>query len=81
MHSFADIVDKLIIENIKIFSIRESLHSKISDKEFVECENKMNILNANRAQLMIFLDKKVDDIKNGKPNRFLNDVKTYAKKT
>ena len=46
MLSIADLIDKLIIENIKIFHLREKLHHKNTDDEsYVLSENKMNILN------------------------------------
>ena len=49
MYSIGDMVDKLVIENIKIFSIRENLHNEnLSDEEYVKLNNKMMVLNENR---------------------------------
>jgi|TARA_R100000458_G_scaffold9704_2_gene7693 hypothetical protein len=81
MLSIAEIIDKLIIENMKIFSLREQIHKEdISDEEYVECENKMNILNENRGTLMDFLNNKIDTVLSGEEkNQALRNIKTYAK--
>ena len=81
MLSIAELIDKLIIENMKIFSLREQIHKEdITDEEYVECENKMNILNENRGTLMDFLNTKVDKVLSGEEkNQALRNVKTYAK--
>ena len=47
MLSIGDLVDKLVIENIKIFSLREKIHEDISDEEKVQLNNKMITLNEN----------------------------------
>ena len=72
-------VDKLVIENLKIFSIREELHKdNLSDKEYVTLNNKMNILNQNRSTLANLLDEKVEKVVNKKEkNVLLKIVKTY----
>jgi hypothetical protein len=77
--SLAEIIDKLIIENIKIFSTREKLHDKnINDTEYVVNENKMNILNENRGTVIRFLDEKINDVINKQDaNVHLKNVKTY----
>ena len=80
MYSIGDMIDKLVIENIKIFSIRERLHDKtLSDKEYVTLNNKMMILNENRGIIASLLDQKVEDVVKGDvPNRILKTVKTYG---
>jgi len=82
MYSIGEFIDKLIIENIKIFHLRESIHDEsISDDEFVEGENKMNIVNENRGTIIDFLNEKIDRVVAGKErNSYLRNVKTYAKK-
>jgi len=72
-------VDKLVVENLKIFSIREKLHQEnLSDKEYVELNNKMNLLNQNRSTLANLLDEKVEKVVNKKEkNVLLKIVKTY----
>jgi hypothetical protein len=77
--SIAEIVDKLIIENIKIFTTREKLHSKdTSDDDYVINENKMNILNENRGTVIRFLDEKINNVINKTDaNVHLKNVKTY----
>jgi|TARA_Y100000310_G_scaffold336228_1_gene420213 hypothetical protein len=81
MYSIGDMIDKLVIENIKIFSIREKLHNdKLTDEEYVQLNNKMMILNENRGTISSLLDEKVENVVSGsEPNRILKTVKTYAK--
>ena len=81
MLSIADLIDKLVIENIKIFHLRENLHDKNTDDEsYVEAENKMNLLNENRGIIMNFLDEKVHGVVvDNERNSYLRNVKTYAK--
>lgn len=79
MYSIGELIDKLVIENIKIFRIRETLHKQnTKDELYVENENKMNIINQNRGTVIKFLDKKIEDVINGEPNSYFIDVKTYA---
>jgi hypothetical protein len=79
LYSIGDMVDKLVIENLKIFSIREELHKdNLSDKEYVTLNNKMNILNQNRSTLANLLDEKVEKVVSKKEkNVLLKIVKTY----
>lgn len=81
MYSIGEFIDKLIIENIKIFNIRESMHKdNLSDQEYVSAENKMNIINENRGVIIDFLNQKIERVVSGKEkNTFLRNVKTYAK--
>ena len=52
MYSIADLIDKLVIENIKIFSIRDKLHEQeLTDKEYVFFNEKMMALNENSKNL------------------------------
>lgn len=79
MYSVGELVDKLIIENIKIYRIRETLHTEnISDETYVENENKMNIINENRGTIIKFLNQKIDNVILGETNSYFKDVKTYA---
>lgn len=79
LYSIAELIDKLIIENIKIFSSREKIHDKtVSDEEFVTNENKMNILNENRGIIIRFLDDKIKNvIDKREDNTHVRNVKTY----
>ena len=82
MYSIGALVDKLIIENIKIFSLRDKLHSEeLSDEEHVELNNKMMILNENRGTIANLLDEKVENVVAKKEkNRILKPIKTYGTK-
>ena len=79
LYSIAELIDKLIIENIKIFTSREKIHSTdITDEEFVSNENKMNVLNENRGIIIRFLDEKLKNVINGsEENIHVRNVKTY----
>ena len=79
MLSIGDLVDKLVIENKKIFETREKMHSDdLDDKEYVELNNKMNLMNQNRTTLIILLDDKIEKVVSGKEkNSVLKVIKTY----
>jgi hypothetical protein len=79
LYSIAELIDKLIIENIKIFTSREKIHNKsISDEEYVQNENKMNVLNENRGIIIRFLDEKITNVINEtEQNTHVKNVKTY----
>ena len=80
MYSIGDLVDKLSVENLKIFRVREQLHSEdLSDEKYVELNNKMNILNQNRSTLSNLLDDKVEKVISKKEkNSVLKMVKKYS---
>jgi len=79
MYSVGELIDKLIIENIKIFNLRDDLHTKKMDNhEFVEIDNKMMTINSNRSIIVKFLNSKIDDVVKGKPNSYFKDIKTYG---
>lgn len=81
MLSISELIDKLVIENIKIFYLRENLHDPdISNEDYVLTENKMNLLNENRGIIMDFLNTKIHGVvvKN-EQNSYLRNVKTYSK--
>jgi hypothetical protein len=79
LYSIGELVDKLIIENIKIFNTREILHTdNVSDEAYVIAENKMNVLNENRGIIIGFLDRKISDVLDKSDvNIHLKNVKTY----
>ena len=79
MYSIGDLVDKLVIENLKIFTVRDQLHNEnLSDKEYVDLNNKMNTLNQNRSTLANLLDEKVEKVVSKKEkNVLLKIIKTY----
>lgn len=81
MYSVGELIDKLIIENMKIFQLRNMIHSKdVDDDVYVESENKMNILNENRGTIIDFLNDKIDKVIDKKErNSVLRNVKTYSK--
>ena len=83
MYSIGDLIDKLVIENIKIFSIRDKLHEgELSDKEYVEMNNKMMLLNENRSVVSSLLDQKIERVVSGEEkNCIFKNIKTYARKS
>lgn len=83
MYSIGDLIDKLVIENIKIFNIRQEMNTnnEITNEKFVALENNMNILNNNRSTIIKFLDSKISNVISGKEeNKYIRDVKTYYDK-
>ena len=83
MYSVGDLIDKLMIENLKIFNLRKKLHEeKLTDEEYVNINNQMNILNKNRSILSQLLDEKVEKVVSGKEkNVLLKIIKTYCTET
>jgi thermostable 8-oxoguanine DNA glycosylase len=80
INSIGELIDKLIIENVKIANIREKLNrtpEHLVDQEYVELENKMQVLNENRGIIIGFLDQKIEAVKRGEPNKHLKHIKTY----
>lgn len=79
MNSIGDLIDKLVIENIKIFTIREKLHSKdTTEEDYVTLTNNMMILNENRGVISNYLDEKIERVVNGQEkNLVLKKIKTY----
>lgn len=79
MLSIGDFVDKLCIESIKIFNIREKIHdSKTTDEEKISLTETMITLNENRGIIMNYLDEKINNVvNNGEQNVVLKKIKTY----
>jgi len=78
MLSIGDLIDKLVIEDIKIFNLREKLHGDLSDEEKVQINNTMIVLNENRGIIANALDEKVSNVVSGKEkNVILKKIKTY----
>lgn len=79
MNSIGDLIDKLVIENIKIFTLREKLHDEnLSDEDYVNYTNNMMILNENRGIISNHLDEKIERVVSGQEkNLVLKKIKTY----
>jgi len=81
--SVGDLIDRLVIENIKIFTLRDKLKEieqtgNLESKEYVEIYEKMMILIENRAEISNLLDEKVDKVTTGKErNKFLKRIRTF----
>jgi predicted nucleic acid-binding Zn-ribbon protein len=80
MNSIGDLIDKLVIEDIKIYSIREKLNTQILDeKEYVDLNAKMMVLNENRSTIVSYLDDKLDKVLSKKEkNIIIKRLKTYG---
>lgn len=80
LYSIGELIDKLVIENIKIFRLREQLHTSIlNEKEYTEINNKMMHLVENRSIITSFLNEKINDVSKGLPNLYLKDIRTYKR--
>jgi hypothetical protein len=77
--SIGDLIDKLVIENIKIFSIRDELNSgDLTAEEHTELNEAMMELNTNRGIISNELDKKLSRVISGEEkNGVLKKIKTY----
>jgi len=79
MLSIGDMIDKLCIESIKIFNIREKIHNpETSDEDKVQFTEVMIALNENRGIITNYLDEKINNVVTLKePNVVLKKIKTY----
>lgn len=78
LYSIGEMIDKLVIENIKIYQMREKMHTaKVDDNEFTDLSVKIITSNQNRSTIIKFLNAKIEDVLNGEPNSFINDIRTY----
>jgi hypothetical protein len=78
--SIGEIVDKLIIENIKVATLKERLNKSglvESDEEYVLMYQKMMALNTNRATITKALEEKIQRVASGEKNSVINQIKTY----
>lgn len=78
LHSIGELVDRLVIENIKIFNVRQQLHAAdLSDDNYNALYNKMMVLNNNRNLIGATLDDKIGNVVKGKEkNVVLKTVRT-----
>lgn len=78
MLSIGDMIDKLVIENIKIFTLRDKIHDSTDEVEIVKLTEKMMVCNENRGIIANYLDDKVNNVVDGKEaNVVLKKIKTY----
>jgi hypothetical protein len=79
MYSIGDLIDKLIIENIKIFSLRDKLKLvEEDDNEYLSIYQKMMTLVENRAIISDLLDEKISKVTSGEEkNTYLKKIRTY----
>jgi len=74
-YSIGELIDKLVIENIKIFRLRQEYHDAGENSEAYQ---KLMSCIENRSVICKSLDNKIDRVLSGKtPNRVLKDVRTY----
>lgn len=80
MLSIGDLIDRLVVENMKIFSLRENLHKgDLNDEDHTKINDKMMILNENRGIICNHLDEKINNVISGKEkNLILKKIKTYG---
>ena len=76
--SIGELIDRLVIENVKIFDLRDKMESSETDKDRVDFYRKMMLCNENRALIADELDKKVSRVVEGKEkNIFIRRIRTY----
>jgi hypothetical protein len=78
MLSIGDMIDKLVIENIKIFTLRDKIHDSTDEEEIVKLTEKMIVCNENRGIIANYLDDKINNVVDGREaNVVLKKIKTY----
>jgi hypothetical protein len=78
MLSIGDMIDKLVIENIKIFTLRDKIHDSTDEEEIVKLTEKMMVCNENRGIIANHLDDKINNVVDGREaNVVLKKIKTY----
>jgi hypothetical protein len=78
MLSIGDMIDKLVIENIKIFTLRDKIHDSTDEEEIVKLTEKMMVCNENRGIIANYLDDKINNVVDGREaNVVLKKIKTY----
>lgn len=77
--SVGDLIDKLVIENIKVFDIREKLRLRtLSDEDRAQLNVAMMALVRNRGAITVALDEKIEAVLSGREaNCVLKRVRTY----
>lgn len=71
-------IDKLVIENIKIFTLRDKIHDSTDEEEIVKLTEKMMVCNENRGIIANYLDDKINNVVDGREvNVVLKKIKTY----
>ncbi len=82
MISIGDWIDKLVVENMKLFTVRDKLNTvKKNSHAYTVLYDTMMKMTDNRAKIMNALDKKVADVISGRePNIFIERIRTYNMK-
>lgn len=77
MYSIGELIDKLVVENLKLYFIREQLNKSIDHEEIAIFNEKMSALNSNRNKLIELIDEKIDKVVSGsEKNVILTKVRT-----
>lgn len=74
--SIGEIVDKLVIENIKLAMVKQELRTA-TEAQAEKLYTKMMTLNKNRGILVQELDRKIEAVAAGAKNQVMETVKTY----
>jgi len=74
--SVGEIIERIVIENIKIAILKQRIAEGENDPELYR---KMMAMNSNRGVLVAELDRKIEAVLNGtEKNRMLSVVKTHS---
>ena len=76
--SIGELIDRLVIENVKIFDLRDKMGASEGDTDKWRLYRKMMLCNENRALIADELDKKVARVVDGREqNIFIKRIRTY----
>lgn len=82
METIGSLIDKLSINELKIYHMKEQIQRDDVDDTFIrECMNKLAILNTQRRDLSEELQELMDDVSTGKKKlRIYRQLKMYNDK-
>ena len=82
METVGSLIDKLSINELKIYHMKEQLGRKDVSSEFKgDCENRLAILSAQRSDLELELQELFDDVLSGRKRlRLYRQMKMYNEK-
>ena len=82
METVGSLIDKLSINELKIYHMKEQLQRDDVDDAFLrECELKLSILNTQRKDLSEELQELMDDVRDGRKKlRIYRQMKMYNDK-
>ena len=82
METMGSLIDKLSINELKIYHMSEQAQRSDVAEEFrTDCQNKLTILNSQKVDLIVELQQLIDDVNSGKRQfKLFRQMKMYNEK-